>query len=111
MLFRSGVIYNSGEQNSVVQAKEVKKLAEEKGAQVVEASVSTSAEVKQATESLVGRVDAIYVPTDNTVVSALDAVIAEKQGNKSYYTLTERGVDRMEEAANRIIDTGFVCER
>lgn len=70
-----GVIYNSGEQNSVVQAKEVKKLAEEKGAKVVEASVSTSAEVKQATESLVGRVDAIYVPTDNTVVSALDAVI------------------------------------
>ena len=29
-------------------------------------------------------------------------VQAEKQGNKSYYTLTERGVDRMEEAANRI---------
>ncbi len=71
-----GVIYNSGEQNSVVQAEEVKKLAEEKGAKVVEASVSTSADVKQAAESLVGRVDAIYVPTDNTVVSALESVIS-----------------------------------
>ena len=39
-------------------------------------SVSTSAEVKQAAESLIGRVDAIYIPTDNTVVSALDSVIS-----------------------------------
>ncbi|QED47684.1 ABC transporter substrate-binding protein [Cytobacillus dafuensis] len=70
-----GIIYNAGEQNSEVQVEEVKKLAEAKGAKIVEASVSTSAEVKQATESLVGRVDAIYVPTDNTVVSALESVI------------------------------------
>jgi putative tryptophan/tyrosine transport system substrate-binding protein len=70
-----GLIYNSGEQNSVVQAKEIGKMVKDNGAEVVEASVSTSAEVKQAAESLVGRVDAIYVPTDNTVVSALESVI------------------------------------
>ncbi|WP_462411846.1 ABC transporter substrate-binding protein [Neobacillus sp. Marseille-QA0830] len=70
-----GVIYNSGEQNSEVQVKEVKKIAEGNGAKIVEVSVSTTAEVKQAAESLVGRVDAIYVPTDNTVVTALDTVI------------------------------------
>ncbi|MDR6122848.1 putative ABC transport system substrate-binding protein [Bacillus sp. SLBN-46] len=77
-----GVIYNSGEQNSVVQIKEVKKLAEEKGAKLVEVSVSTTAEVKQAAESLVGRVDAIYIPTDNTVVTALDSVIAIANNKK-----------------------------
>ncbi|HLO10757.1 MAG TPA: ABC transporter substrate-binding protein [Pseudoneobacillus sp.] len=77
-----GVIYNSGEQNSVVQIKEVKKLAEEKGAKLVEVSVSTTAEVKQAAESLVGRVDAIYIPTDNTVVTALDSVIAIANSKK-----------------------------
>lgn len=71
-----GVIYNSGEQNSVVQVEEVKKLAEKNGAKLVEASVSTSADVKQAAESMVGRVDAIYIPTDNTVVSALESVIS-----------------------------------
>ncbi|MGD6966001.1 ABC transporter substrate-binding protein [Rossellomorea vietnamensis] len=71
-----GVIYNSGEQNSEVQVKEVEKLAKENGAEITEVSVSTSAEVKQAAESLVGRVDAIYVPTDNTVVSALESVIS-----------------------------------
>jgi putative ABC transport system substrate-binding protein len=77
-----GVIYNSGEQNSVVQVDEVKKIAEEKGAELVEVSVSTTAEVKQAAESLVGRVDAIYIPTDNTVVTALDSVIAVANSKK-----------------------------
>ncbi len=77
-----GVIYNSGEQNSVVQVKEVKKLAEEKGAKLVEVSVATTAEVKQAAESLVGRVDAIYIPTDNTVVTALDSVISIANSKK-----------------------------
>jgi len=77
-----GVIYNSGEQNSVVQVDEVKKLAEDKGAKLVEVSVSTSAEVKQAAESLVGRVDAIYIPTDNTVVSALESVISVANSKK-----------------------------
>jgi putative tryptophan/tyrosine transport system substrate-binding protein len=77
-----GVIYNSGEQNSVVQVKEVKKIADEKGAKLVEVSVSTTAEVKQAAESLVGRVDAIYIPTDNTVVTALDTVIAVANSKK-----------------------------
>lgn len=77
-----GVIYNAGEQNSEVQVDAVKKIAESKGAKIVEASVSTSAEVKQAAESLVGRVDAIYIPTDNTVVSALESVISVANSKK-----------------------------
>ncbi len=77
-----GVIYNSGEQNSVVQIEEVKKIAEGQGAKLVEVSVSTTAEVKQAAESLVGRVDAIYIPTDNTVVTALDSVISVANSKK-----------------------------
>ena len=49
---------------------------------VVEASVATSAEVKQATESLIGKVDAFYIITDNTVVSALESVISVANDNK-----------------------------
>ncbi|MED4227655.1 ABC transporter substrate-binding protein [Neobacillus cucumis] len=77
-----GVIYNSGEQNSEVQVKQVKKLLEEKGAKLVDVSVANTSEVKQAAESLAGRVDAIYIPTDNTVVTALDAVIAVANNKK-----------------------------
>ncbi|MGM7719365.1 ABC transporter substrate-binding protein [Metabacillus sp. Hm71] len=70
-----GMIYNSGESNSVAQIDLVKEAMKGTDLEVVEASVSTSAEVKQATESLVGKVDSLYVITDNTVVSALESVI------------------------------------
>ncbi|SFC42708.1 putative ABC transport system substrate-binding protein [Bacillus sp. OV322] len=70
-----GTIYNSGEQNSAVQVKKLKEEAAKSGIKVVESSVSTSAEVKQAAESLAGKVDALYIITDNTVVSALESVV------------------------------------
>ncbi|SCX55350.1 putative ABC transport system substrate-binding protein [Lysinibacillus fusiformis] len=77
-----GMVYNAGEQNSVAQVKEVKKVMAEQGLEVKEASAATSAEVKQATESLIGKVDAFYIITDNTVVSALESVIDVANANK-----------------------------
>ncbi|KMY50704.1 ABC transporter substrate-binding protein [Peribacillus loiseleuriae] len=70
-----GTVYNSGEQNSIVQINMLKAEADKHGIKVVEASAATSADVKQATESLVGKADAFFIVTDNTVVSALEAVI------------------------------------
>ncbi|HZG61575.1 MAG TPA: ABC transporter substrate-binding protein [Anoxybacillus sp.] len=72
---RVGMIYNSGEQNSVAQMEVVKKAMKGTDLEIVPVSVSTSAEVKQAAESLVGKVDCFYIITDNTVVSALESVI------------------------------------
>ncbi|KOY83999.1 ABC transporter substrate-binding protein [Lysinibacillus macroides] len=77
-----GMVYNAGEQNSVAQVTEVKKVMDEQGLTVVEASAATSADVKQATESLIGKVDAFYIITDNTVVSALESVIDVANTNK-----------------------------
>lgn len=70
-----GMVFNAGEQNSRSQVDAVKEQMAEAGLNVVEASVSTSAEVKQATESLIGKVDSLYIITDNTVVSALESVV------------------------------------
>nr|WP_232726190.1 ABC transporter substrate-binding protein [Bacillus sp. FJAT-42315] len=70
-----GVIYNAGEQNSVAQVEAVEKVMKENGLKLVPVTVSTSSEVKQAAESLVGKADMIYIVTDNTVVSALESVI------------------------------------
>lgn len=70
-----GMIFNSGEQNSVAQINMVKEAVKGTDLKVVEAPVSTSAEVKQAAESLVGNADVIYIITDNTVVSALESVV------------------------------------
>jgi putative tryptophan/tyrosine transport system substrate-binding protein len=70
-----GMIYNAGEQNSAAQIELVKKAMEGTSLEMVPVSVSTSAEVKQAAESLVGKADVFYIITDNTVVSALESVI------------------------------------
>ncbi|MDI6878422.1 MAG: ABC transporter substrate-binding protein [Desulfitobacteriaceae bacterium] len=70
-----GIIYNAGEVNSQVQVKMAKDVAVTMGLQIVEATVASTADVQQATQSLVGKVDVIYVPTDNMVVSASPTVL------------------------------------
>ena len=70
-----GTIYNAGEQNSEVQVTTVEKEAKKNGLTLKKVSVANTSEVKQAADSLVGEVDAIYIITDNTVVSALESVI------------------------------------
>ena len=77
-----GIIYNAGEVNSQVQVALAKKVAANLGLEIVEATVTTSADVLQATQSLVGKVDTIYVPTDNMVVSAAQSVIQVADKNK-----------------------------
>lgn len=77
-----GMVFNAGEQNSRAQVDMVKKMLKDMDMNVVEASVSTSAEVKQATESLIGRVDSLYIITDNTVVNALESVVSVAYDNK-----------------------------
>jgi ABC-type uncharacterized transport system, periplasmic component len=77
-----GVIYNAGEVNSQVQVSMAKKVATDLGLNIVEATVTTSADVLQATQSLVGKVDTIYVPTDNMVVSAAQSVVQVANKNK-----------------------------
>lgn len=76
-----GVIYNPGEPNSVALVEIIKDVAGPAGLTIVESPATKSAEAQQAARALVGRVDAIYVPTDNTVVSALEGVIAVAEEN------------------------------
>lgn len=70
-----GMIYNSGEDNSVVSVDNAKKVISELGLESVEVNASNVTEVKHAAESLVGRADVIYVPKDNTAVAALKAIV------------------------------------
>jgi putative ABC transport system substrate-binding protein len=69
-----GIVYSSGEVNSEIQVALAKEAAEKLGIEIVETTVSNASEIKQATEAL-GDVDAIYVPTDNVVVSAISTVV------------------------------------
>ncbi|MCV9966191.1 ABC transporter substrate-binding protein [Pararhizobium sp. BT-229] len=71
-----GYLYNSGEANSVSLLAVLKTEAEKAGLTVVESAATKSAEVQGAARALVGRADVIYIPTDNTIISALEGAVA-----------------------------------
>lgn len=69
-----GVLYTSSEDNSILQAKMAKEAIEKLGLKYVEATVTNSNDVQQATQSIVEQCDAIYIPTDNVFASAMPVV-------------------------------------
>lgn len=77
---RVGVIYSSGEVNSEVQVVAARAAAAEQGLTLVEKTITNTSEVQQAAASL--DVDAIYVPTDNNVVSGLESIISFAESKK-----------------------------
>jgi len=77
-----GYLYNSGEANSVSLLAALKAEAEKAGITIVESAATKSAEVQGAARALVGRADAIYIPTDNTIISALEGAVAVAEESK-----------------------------
>jgi len=77
-----GTLYNAGESNSVFLVKKLNEACDTKGIDVIEKTVSTSADVLTAAQSLVNQVDAIWIGTDNTVVTGLEALIGVCEDNK-----------------------------
>ncbi len=70
-----GILYNSGEANSVQQVEIASQAAQELGIKVTVRSVDNATKVLAAAQSLLSDVDAIYVPLDNVVASALPALV------------------------------------
>jgi putative ABC transport system substrate-binding protein len=70
-----GYIYTSSEANSVSALALVEAACAAQGIGLVTQAINTSAELRQAAEAIVNRVDGIYLTTDNTVYSALSSLI------------------------------------
>ncbi|MHC5306034.1 ABC transporter substrate-binding protein [Bartonella sp. LJL80] len=71
-LKKLGYLYNSAEANSVSTLKVLQELAAKDGIDVIPSAAPKSSDVQAATRALVGKVDIIYVPTDNTIISVLE---------------------------------------
>ncbi|MDO5089711.1 MAG: ABC transporter substrate-binding protein [Leptotrichiaceae bacterium] len=72
-----GILYNTSEQNSIVQIKEIEAKAKERKIEVELQGVTSFSEIAQATKILLGQTDALYLPTDNLVVSAIKLITSE----------------------------------
>jgi putative ABC transport system substrate-binding protein len=70
-----GFIYTSSEANSSAELLTITDAAKQAGIALVTQTVNTTADVKQAAQSIAGRVDGLYLSTDNTVFAALPAII------------------------------------
>ena len=70
-----GIVYNASEVNSQLQVAHMTAYMQDKGVAVVEATFADINHMQQATQSLVGKVEAIYLPTDNAVASSMAQVV------------------------------------
>ena len=86
---RIGVIYNTSEVNSQVQLDQLKEEA--KGYEIVEVGVTSTNEVNQAISSLLGKIDVLYAPTDQLVVSAMPIIVEKTMARKIPVIAAEKG--------------------
>lgn len=84
-----GVLYNPSEQNSLVQIAEIQKRAKEKKLEVVLQGITNFGELAQATKNLLTQVDALYLPTDNLVVSGMQLIASEAINAKKIVVVSE----------------------
>ncbi|HEM3032336.1 TPA: ABC transporter substrate-binding protein [Streptococcus suis] len=69
-----GILYTTSERNSEVQVEQAKELLEKAGYKVVVKGITSSNEIQDATTSLMKDVDALFIPTDNTVASTMTMI-------------------------------------
>ena len=77
-----GILYTASEDNSVKQAQEAEKLAKELGLEVKVSTVANTNDIQQVTESLASQTDAIFIPIDNTIASAMATVVKVTDAKK-----------------------------
>lgn len=87
-----GILYNSAEDNSLFQAEIAKKEIEANSMTYKVYTVSNSNEIQTVVESMVGKVDAIYIPTDNMIAAGMSTVSMVATENKIPCIVGESGM-------------------
>ena len=82
-----GLLYSNSEANSQTPIAQAKEYLEQKGIAYIEKTGNSTDEILTAASSLVGRVEAVFTPTDN-VVMACEGAVAEilNQAGIAHYT-------------------------
>ena len=87
-----GVLYCSAESNSAIQAEMAHEACEELGLEAVDYTVATSNDIQTMVESMVGKVDVLYAPTDNVIAAGMSTVAMIANENKLPTVVGEQGM-------------------
>lgn len=87
-----GILYCSAESNSELQASMAKEAIEAAGMEAINFTVSSSNEIQTVVESMVGKIDALYAPTDNTIAAGMATVAMVANDNKIPVICGEKGM-------------------
>ncbi len=77
-----GALYSSSEDNSKTQVEEFKAYAEKAGLTVETFAVPSTNEIASTVNVMTSKVDAIWIPIDNTIASAFSTVVSSNQSAK-----------------------------
>lgn len=78
-----GVIFNPGEVNSIRMVEQLEEILSAHNIKLLKSSIQNSSNIKSSIRALLGKVDIIYLPQDNTVISALGALVNESAKSKT----------------------------
>ncbi|WP_330168368.1 ABC transporter substrate-binding protein [Bartonella grahamii] len=94
-LKKIGYLYNASEANSVSTLKVLKDVAKKIGIEIIPSSAPKPSDVQAATRALIGKVDIIFIPADNTVLSVLEgAVKVTQEANIPVFTVDSNSIGR-----------------
>ncbi|MFS1664611.1 ABC transporter substrate-binding protein [Streptococcus sp. zg-JUN1979] len=71
-----GIMYTTSERNSEVQVEEAKKRFKQAGIKTIVKGISSTNDVQDTAKSLMSKSEALFIPTDNTIVSSINLVTA-----------------------------------
>ncbi|MDF2673505.1 MAG: putative extracellular substrate-binding protein [Clostridiales bacterium] len=86
-----GILYNTSEKNSEIQVENAKQAAPSLGLEILTAGITNTNEISQSLDSLLSKVDVIYVPTDNLVVAAIPLITSQAYRKNIPVIGSERG--------------------
>lgn len=103
-----GVLYNPGEANSAKAVLKLQSIAAEMGFSVVLATTAKTADTMTAALSLVDKVEAIFIPNDNTVMASITGIVSMGRTHKlpiftPDYDSVEQGVLAVRAASHSTI--------
>lgn len=93
-LKKLGILFNAAEANSMAIIAKLEKLAKNHGIELIQVTAGNTQEVATAVASLHGKIDALYIPNDNTIVSSLESAIRGIGHTVPIYAADPHSVER-----------------